>query len=60
MGQCISDWWAKGPDVINNLCGVLFRFRKERVASVGDVTKMYRAVKLEELEQHTHRFGSMT
>lgn len=41
MGQCINDWWAKGPDIINNLCGILFRFRQ---------------VKLEELEQHKHRF----
>ena len=56
MGQCINDWWAKGPDIINNLCGILFRFRQDHVASVGDVTKMYHAVKLEELEQHTHRF----
>ena len=56
MGQCINDWWAKGPDVINNLCGILFRFRQDHVASVGDVTKMYHAVKLEDFEQHTHRF----
>lgn len=56
MGQCLNDWWAKGPDVVNNLCGVLLRFRQNQVAVTGDIGKMYHSVKLGSLEQHTHRF----
>lgn len=48
-GQCLNGWCAKGPDA-NNLCGVLFRFRQERIA-FADVTKMYHAVKLTKTEQ---------
>ena len=56
MGHKLNDYWAKGPDVLNNLVGVLIRFRQERIAIVGDISKMYNSVLLGTLEQHTHRF----
>ena len=56
MGQCLNDWWVKGPDVVNNLCRVLLRFRQNQVAATGDIGKMYHSVKLGNLEQHIHRF----
>ena len=52
MGQGLNEWWAKGPDVINNLCGVVGGFKQERVASV-DVAKMYHSVKLIKLDQQS-------
>jgi hypothetical protein len=48
---------AKGPDgYMNNLVGLLLRWREEAVAVVGDIRKMFHSVFLEELEQHCHRF----
>lgn len=56
MGQKLNDFWAKGPVVLNNMLGVLLRFRQERVAITGDISKMYHSVKINTLDQHTHRF----
>ena len=51
----LNDYWAKGPNLLNNVDGILFRFR-EVVAAKGDVRKMYHKVKLRLMEQHVHRF----
>ncbi|XP_063863037.1 uncharacterized protein LOC135102172 isoform X1 [Scylla paramamosain] len=56
MGKKLNDFWAKGPVVLNNMIGVLLRFRQERVAITGDISKMYHSVKINTLDQHTHRF----
>ena len=56
MGHVLNEYWAKGPDLLNNLLGVLIRFRENRVAFIGDIKKMYHTVKTSELDQHTHRF----
>ena len=57
MGQALNDFWAKGPDLLNNPLGILLRFREERYAMIGDIRKMYHTVKLKEgIDQHTHRF----
>ena len=50
----LNDYWAKGPNLLNNVDGILFRFREEIVAAKGDVRKMYHKVRL--MEQHVHRF----
>ena len=55
-GTTLNNFWAKGPDMLNNLLGVLLRFRKERVAVAGDIKKMYHTIKIEGVDQHTHRF----
>ena len=56
MNQSLNDYWVKGPDLINNLLGVLIRFRENVVGVAGDISKMYHTVKISELDQHTHRF----
>ena len=56
MGHILNEYWAKGPDLLNNLLGVLIRFRENKVAFIGDIKKMYHTVKTTELDQHTHRF----
>ena len=52
----LNNFWAKGPDLINNLLGVLLRFREGEVAATGDIRKMYHAIKITHIDQHTHRF----
>lgn len=56
MGHTLNDYWSKGPDLLNNLLGVLVRFRENEVAMMGDIKKMYHSVNIGILEKHTHRF----
>ena len=55
-GVSLNDCLAKGPDVLNNLLGILMRFRQSQVGMIGDIKKMYNSVKISELDRHTHRF----
>ena len=55
-GHVLNDYWAKGPDILNNLLGVLLRFRENKVAIAGDIKEMYHTVKIENVDQQTHRF----
>ena len=56
MGHVLNDYWAKGPDLLNNILAVLIRFRENKVAFIGDIKKMYHTVGTKELDQHAHRF----
>ncbi|KAK3737988.1 hypothetical protein QZH41_001003 [Actinostola sp. cb2023] len=56
MGHALNDYWAKGPDLLNSLLGVLTRFRENDVVILGDIKKMYHSVKIGLVDQHTHRF----
>ena len=57
QGISLNAALAKGPDgYMNNLVGLLLRWREESVGVVGDIRKMFHSVHLEELEQHCHRF----
>lgn len=53
MGHVLNEYWAKGPDLLNNLVGVLIRFRENQVALMGDIRKMYHTVKTKPIDQHT-------
>ena len=55
-GHQLNEYWAKGPDLINNLLGIVIRFRERTVVLMGDIKKMYHSVKICQLDQHTHRF----
>ena len=56
MGHVLNEYWANGPDLLNNLVGVLIRLRENQVALMGDIRKMYHTVKTKPIDQHTHRF----
>ena len=55
-GHTLNDYWYKGPDLLNNLFGVVFRFRENAVAVCGDITKMYHMVAIPPVDQHVRRF----
>ena len=55
-GVSLNSILAKGPDVLNPIRCVLLRFREHPFAFIGDVSKMYNSVFLEEQEVHLHRF----
>lgn len=57
QGMPLNSCLAKGPDCyMNNLIGILLRWREEQVALVGDIRKMFHSIHLKPLEQHCHRF----
>ena len=43
-GHILNDYLAEGPDMLNNLLGIVLRFREERVGMVGDISKMYYSI----------------
>ena len=56
MGHALNQYWAKGPDFINNLLGILLRFREHPVAMTADISKMYNSIRLSKRDQHVHRY----
>ena len=55
-GHVLNEYYAKAPDMLNNLLGVLLRFREETVAIIGDIAKMFHSIDIPILDQMTHRF----
>jgi hypothetical protein len=41
---------------MNNVLGIMIRLREGQVAFAGDIRKMYHAIKMSIVDQHTHRF----
>jgi len=39
QGHRLNDYWMKGPDLLNDLLGVVLRFRENDVAFIGDISK---------------------
>ena len=56
QGHKLNEYWMKGPDLLNDLFGVVLRFRENQVAFIGDISKMYHRIRIPELDQHVHRF----
>ena len=56
QGTSFGSQILQGPDNMNNLVGVLIRFRKHLVAVVGDLRAMLMQVKVDEVDQPALRF----
>ena len=56
QGHQLNDYWMKGPDMLNNLFGVVLRFREKEVALLGDISKMCHRILIPLQDQHIHRF----
>ena len=46
----------KGPDLLNDLFGVVLRFKENEIAFIGDISKMYHRIRIPEADQHVNRF----
>ena len=56
MGGSLNDVILQGPNFLNNLSGVLLRFRKEPVAVVGDIKLMFHQCHVLESDTRFLRF----
>ena len=52
----LNDVLLQGPDLINNLIGILLRFRKDVVAISADIEKMFYSFLVEEKDRNFLRF----
>ena len=55
-GISLNDLLEKGPNLLNDLTGILLKFRKYRYAVAGDISKMFLQILLHPEEQVFHRF----
>ena len=56
QGTSLNDQLLQGPDLTNNLVGVLTRFRQEPVALMADVQSMFHQVRISPNDCDTLRF----
>lgn len=54
-GHKLNEYWMKGPDLLNDLFGVVLRFRENQLAFIADITKMYPKIRMPGMDQHVHR-----
>ena len=55
-GSSLNDMLMQGPDLVNNLLGVLLRFRQEPIALCADIKSMFHQVKVTSSDAHALRF----
>ncbi|XP_033763439.1 uncharacterized protein LOC117344719 [Pecten maximus] len=55
-GTSLKSVLLPGPNMTNSLLGILLRFRKERVAAVGDIEQMFHSFKIRQNHRNFVRF----
>ena len=55
-GRCINRELLSGPDITNQIAGVLLRFREKQVAVMGDIEAMFNQVKVPDDQCSFFRF----
>ena len=55
-GVCLNDLLLEGPDLTNNLIGVLLRFKQYPIAFVADIKQMFSQVFVDEKDRDALRF----
>jgi hypothetical protein len=55
-GVSLNDCLAKGPSLLNNMLGILLRFRQEHFAFIGDISKMFHSIGIPLEDQMMHLF----
>ena len=55
-GHSLNSNFFTGPDLLNNLLGVLMRFREHPVAVLADIVGMFMQITIHQIDQSAHRF----
>lgn len=53
---CLNDHLLQGPDLINNLAGILMRFRQHPIVLMCDIEKMFHQFHVDESDRNYLRF----
>ena len=56
QGICLNSNLLAGPDLLNNLVGILLKFREHPIAITGDIEGMFNQVLLKEEDREAVRF----
>ena len=56
QGHRLNDYWRKSPDMLNDLFGVILRFRENKVALTADISKVSDRLLILLEDRHVHRF----
>ena len=56
MGTSLNDQLMQGPDLNNNLIGVLMRFRQEKFAIIADIESMFHQARVDPRDRDALRF----
>ncbi|XP_058817368.1 uncharacterized protein LOC131680673 [Topomyia yanbarensis] len=55
-GISLNSQLLKGPDLLNSLVSVLYKFREYKIAITADIREMFHQVRMNENDQHCQRF----
>ncbi|XP_072934920.1 uncharacterized protein [Epargyreus clarus] len=55
-GKCLKDVLLDGPDLLQSLNGILFRFKARRVALTADIREMFLQVKIRKVDRVAQQF----
>ena len=56
MGTSLNDQLMQGPDLNNNLIGVLMRFRQEKFSIIADIESMFHQARVDPRDRDALRF----
>lgn len=56
QGNSLNEHLLSGPDMINNLTGILIRFRQHQIALMCDIEKMFHQFKVQKTDRDYLRF----
>lgn len=56
QGTCLNDYLLSGPDLLNSLLGVLFKFRSGPIAYTADIADMFLRIKIRKEDQGVQLF----
>ncbi|XP_074029231.1 uncharacterized protein [Leptinotarsa decemlineata] len=55
-GKCLNDFLLRGPDLLNSLVGVIFKYREKDVAFSADIRDMFHRIVIRKEDRAGQRF----